>query len=542
MNSNKDNKSTNYVKAFIEVFSGNIDNTIHDMFLKITTKEGSKYIERDNSTYYKYYKGQTFYKIAQKIINHIDEQNYSDWICEKLETVESNERFYSSLKKYGFEIKEKNNIADEAASIFHKIIEEETNYNKNKTTINNKQINIEELNVEDMLDYSLSDYNDRFIQKFNKKLKTATIIGNNEFREVFGNKIAEKYELTNIIKNNEIKLVIRPKKCDGKELPIHIKYHFDLENCTEEEKYNLEHFSEVLDNLDYNNKPIILPRILNVEKSIDSKVIPNNLFEINEGNGKLYIIPTKKLSHNEFIFRVYNKETTEEIHFNLFKIYKKDSIVFTNNNRNKNEMFLLDIIADNITKESMNIHYSFKLKPEYANKLSAIMKYYKICRLLEDKSSNLRIIELSNNLPIISLDNVGKNIYSEQERLSINKFVEYLDKLFYIENYYNIQFNFNLDYMKKNMFLIDIIYSSITKDDSFIIYNNMECTFKLLDKIINKMKTGDTISFESNFDDIDLFDKHLKLNNTIIRTKGIIKEIKKNTIKIQTNCIEVTQA
>ncbi len=75
MNSNKDNKFTNYVKAFIEVFSGNIDNTIHDMFLKITTKEGSKYIERDNSTYYKYYKGQTFYKIAQKIINHIDEQN-----------------------------------------------------------------------------------------------------------------------------------------------------------------------------------------------------------------------------------------------------------------------------------------------------------------------------------------------------------------------------------------------------------------------------------------------------------------------------------
>ena len=541
--SNNIYKFKDLAKALYDTFRINKNELVQDMFENIVFEDKILLVKKSSDSYYGYFRGNDISSLACKILTFIDKDRFGAWLSELLLSENSNELLYTNMINNGFSGITIDNIVDDVTQIFVNIIEN-AGIQKNSIDFVDK-LNIDEIRVEEVLDNPIKDINNEFAARLSKKITGGSRIGDSLLRETYGDNVSKYYKLKPKIIGENLKYYIAPRSDEAfNKLPITTNLKFDIENCTEEEKYNITHFKEVLDNLDYNNKPIALPPILEEKKTIDSKIIPNDLFEFDERQGKLYILPNKDIAKYKFSFKVFNKDMSVEINdLELVAIHKHSCTIFTNNNRNKKERYILDIIADNITKESMDLRYEIRLKPEYAEDLSAILEYYKIKRLLDDELASLRIINNDNNLLLISNDKVGKVNYTETQRAAIKRFVSDFEKLIYIENYYNVKFKFNIDYMQKKLNVIEIVYASITQENAFIYFPGTELNFKYFDEDTINMRPGDKIFFENKIDNINLFGENLKLNNTIIRTsEAIIKNIDKKTkeITISSDCIEIT--
>ena len=540
--SNKKSQFSYLAKALYDTFKIKKAELVQDMLENIVCEDKIDLVKRSSDSYYNYFKGADISPITSRITTFVDADRFGTWLSELLYSENSNEKLYNSMINNGFKDVTIDGIVDDTTKIFVKIIE---GIDICKSAIRKKDsIDIDEIKIEEVLDNPLNSINDGLATQMSKKIEGVARLGDTMLRDKYGDKISQYYGLKPKLNNNKLQYFITAKTDEAfKELPLSTNLKFDLKNCTEEEKYNATHMDEVIKNIDYNNKPIAFPPILEAKKVIDSQEIPNELFEMDETQGKLYMLPNSHLPKYNFSFKVFNSELSVEINrLELVRIVQTDRIIYTNNNRNKNERYVLDIIADNITLEHMDLHYAIRLKPEYAKELSTILEFYKINRLLGDKTANLRIVNTDQNLAIISIDGVGKSEYSDVDKKATKRFISDFEKLIYIENYYNFKFKFDIDFMQKNLSAIEIVYASITGKEMFLFQKGMNFSLALTEEYKN-MKEGDFLHFESDLEDINLFDKHLELKNTTLkfdkaRIESIDKEIKK--INLSVDFIEVS--
>ena len=528
--SNNNYQFKNLAKAFYDTFKGNKAELVQDMLEHIVFEDKEELVQRSSYSYYNYFKGRDISSVTSKIVTFIDKDRFGAWLAELLLSDDSNELLYDNMINNGFNNITVKNIVDEITKIFVQIIKDSVSSKNTKLEL--KPMDVSSIRVEDVYNCDLSIINKEYVKPFNNVLKASKELANSCFREEYGESVANNYELAPSLLDNEIKYYIKPKFDNS--IPVSITMKFDLENCTEEEKNNVLHFVNVFKNLDYNNKPIAFPPVLEVKKSIDSKVIPNDLFEFDETKGKLFMLPNASLPKYSFTYKIFNKDIMVEIKdLELVLIHQEDCSIFTNNNRNNKEKYVLDVIANNFKEESMNINYSLRVKPEYANDVEVACEFFKIGKLMEDKTASIRIICTTNNIPFIKLDNIGKKEYSDLEKDKIIKFISYFDKLKYIQDYYNVKFNLDLDYMEKNLPAIEIVYASITNEDTFVFSNSMSFTLYYKGEEIEKFKPGDYLTFESRIDNINLFEQNLELKNTLIRvSKAKIVEVDKKNDKI----------
>ena len=500
-------KSNDRVEFFTEEL---FESIVNDDFEDIVGDNSSK-------TFGYYYNGRSINELCRKIGNYLDEDKFVDWL-NNLELDDDHWNIlYRRLKEIGVKF-DKNKKNKSIARYFKNMIFE-------KSIIKSNDNLVFKMNV-------VNDYIDRTINQENKKLDS---------------KISPYYEYKRSYNSNETNIFLKAKSDEiAKKVPIKVNGTFDIENASEDELYNLNHLNELWPLVNYNNEPLVLPRIKETTKSINGVIVPNESIEFNEIGKNLILFPRNDLNRIFVNFSIYNSNMFVNLNnICLNKIYLSDRTYFTNKNRNMNFPFDFEIVfIFNEEKTEMSYGFNLGLRPVFSNDIKSVLKYYKIVRLLEDKNSVVKITTPELDVPLYYKENYGKYSFTEEEYKKISYIVDDFEKVLFLEGQLDTKFEFDIDWLRMNKAAIDIAYASFKKNELFVI-GPTSWTLELDKDAYCDLKEKMNMRFETKLSTINLFEKiysipdiKLFMNNAFIEKINEMDKIK--TILISTNSISIS--
>lgn len=464
-----------------------VDLFTQELFDSIVTDDFEEVVdELESKTFGYYYTGRSINELCRKIGNNLDEDKFTEWL-DYLELDDDHwNLLYKELKKIGIKFDKRNK--NRSISKYFKNLIFDRSIIKATDNITFK------LNIAD-------DYINKTIEQENKKLDS---------------KIAPYYEYKRSNKGNKTNIYLQPKSKEiAKKVPIKVVGKFDVDNATEEELYNLNHLNELGPLVNYNNQPLVLPKIKESSKSINGVNIPNESVEINEVGLNLILFPRTDLKRIRVNFNIYNSNMNVSLNnMDLTMVHLPTKTYITNKNRNIDYPFDFELIF-NINEEQTEMTYGFNigLRKQFVFDTRTILKFYKITRMLEDQSSVVKITTPELDKPLFYKENYGNKVFTDNDYKNMNKYVEEVEKILFLEDTFDVRFKFDIDWLKNNTPAIDIAYAALKHDEVFV-YGRTSWTLESDINGFNDLFVNSRIRFESEISSIELFNEIFDLPKT----------------------------
>lgn len=457
-----------------------VDLFVQEMFDNIVTDDYEEVVDKlESKTFGYYYTGRSINELCRSIGNNLDEDKFTDWL-DYLELDDDHwNLLYKKLKDIGIKFDKKNKNKS-IAKYFKNLIFDRSII---KTTDN---ITFK-LNIAD-------EYINKTIKQENMKLDS---------------KIAPYYEYKRSNKGDKTNIYLQPKTEEiAKKVPIKVVGKFDVENATEDELYNLNHLNELGPLINYNNQPLVLPKIKESSKSINGVSISNESVEINEVGLNLILFPRSDLKKINVNFNIYNNKMNVNLkNIELTQIHLPTKTYFTNKNRCKDYPYDFEMVF-NINDEKTEMTYGFNigLRQDFVFDVRTILKFYKISRMLEDHNSIVKITTPELDKPLFYKENYGNKIYTDYDYKNMNRYIEEVEKIIFLEDAFDVRFKFDVDWLKNNTPAIDIAYASLKHDEVFV-YVKTSWTLESDINSFNDLSVKSRIKFESELSTIELFNE-----------------------------------
>lgn len=439
-----------------------------------------------SKTYGYYYNGRSIKELCRKIGNYLDENKFVEWL-ENLELDEEHMNLlYKELKKIGVKF-DKRNKNKSVAKYFKNLIFERSIIKKSDNLVFKMKM--------------ADDYIAKTIEQGNRELDS---------------RVSQFYEYKRSNKNNETKMYLKPKsEAIAKKVPIQISGTFDVENATNEELYNLNHINELRPLINYNNQPLKLPKIKESYKTINGIPIPNESVEINEIGSNMILLPRNDLKKIAVSFSIHNDNM--DVYLNdieLTVINQPTRTYITNNNRNIKFPYNFELIYD-FNKEHTEMKSSFNigLRKEFVYDTRTVLKYLKIRRMLDDKNSSVKITTTEMNQPLFFRENVGYCLFTENDYNNLNKYIEEVEKIIFLEDAVDVRFKFDIEWFEKNRQAVDIAYAALKKEKIFI-YGITSWSIESDKDTLNDLELESKIRFEPELSSIELFNRDINIPKT----------------------------
>ena len=412
-----------------------VDLFTQELFENIVTDDYEEIVEELSSkTLGYYYSGRSINKLCRTIGNNLDERKFVEWL-DYLELDEDHKNMlYKELKKIGVKF-DKNNKNRSIAKYFKNII-------LDKSIIKSSNNIIFKMNV-------VNDYINKTIEQENNTLDS---------------KISPYYEYKLSNRNEETNIYLRPKSEEiAKKVPIRVVGKFDVENATKEELYNLNHLKELGPLVNYNNQPLILPKIKESSKSINGVPISNESVEINEIGLNLVLFPRNDLQIIVVNFSIHNSNMNVNLNnIDLTKVHLANKVLLTNKNRNIEYPYDFEMVF-NINEDKTEMKYGFNigLRKKFVYDTRTILKFYKINRMLEDQNSIVKITTHELDEPLFYKENYGNRIFTNDEYKNMTAYIKEVEKIIYLEDELDTRFKFDIDWLINNKAAIYITQASL---------------------------------------------------------------------------------
>lgn len=464
-----------------------VDHFTQELFENIAPSERDGILDDIScKTYGYYYNGRSVNELCRKIGNTLDEDSFTKW----LDNLSLDDNYwnllYKELKKIGlkFDKKHKNRTI---ANYFKNLIFD-------RSIIKSQDNVVFKMNT-------ANQYIDKVIKQKNKKLDP---------------KVSKYYEYKRSNSNDNTNIYLKPKSKEAsKKAPIHVVGKFDVGNATNEELYNLNHITELGPLVDYNNQPLVLPKIKESTKSINGVTIPNENFEINEVGSNLILLPRNGLKRINVNFSIKNNNITVNLNnIDLTIVPFPAKTCVTNHNRNKDYPFDFELVF-NINEEQTEMTYGFSiaLRKEFAYDIRTILKYYKISRLLEDQNSVVKITTPELKEPLFYKEAYGNLNFTDKDYEKIDAYIHEVEKIIYLEDTFDTRFKFDIGWFQNYSSAIDIAYAAI-KHEEVSIYKQTSWTLEVGKNEFKDLKIKSNIRFEAKISSINLFDETIDIPET----------------------------
>ncbi len=474
-----------------------VDLFTQELFDNIVTDEYEEKVDKLYSkTFGYYYNGRSINELCRKIGNNLNEDKFTEWI-DNLELDEEHwNLLYNKLKSIGIKF-DKRHKNKSIAKYFKNLIID-------RSIIKNSDNVVFKMNIAD-------DYISKVIEQENKKLDS---------------RISKYYEYKRSNNGNNTNIYLKPKSKEiAMNVPIKVVGKFDIENANEEELYNLNHFSELGPLINYNNKPLILPKIKESSKSINGVSISNESIDINEVGSNIILYPSDNLKKVSVNFNIYNGNMNVSLrNVDLTIINYPTKTYFTNNNRNEEYPYDFEMIF-NISKDKKEMTYGFNigLRKKFVFDTRTILKYYIITSLLEDKKSIVKITTPELEKPLYYKENYGKHLFTDIEYKNMNSYIEEIEKIVFLEDTLDVRFKFDINWLRNNIQAVNIAYSAFKHEEIFI-NGKTSWTLESNKENFNDLAINSIIKFESSISTIELFGEVFEMPETKLFINDAIVE------------------
>jgi hypothetical protein len=218
----------------------------------------------------------------------------------------------------------------------------------------------------------------------------------------------------------------------------------------------------------------------------------------------------------------------------LTMVHLPTKTIITNKNRNLDFPFDFELVF-NFNEDQTEMTYSFNitLRREFVFDTKSILKFYMITRMLEDKTSTVKITIPELEQPLYCKEGYGNREFTKEEYSNISKFVKEVEKIIFLEDTLDTRFKFDIDWLRSNSPAIDIAYAALSHEDVFVC-GKTSWTIETDIENLNDLTINSVIRFESDLSTIDLFGEiyelpamKLLMNDAMVKKIDIDKNKKK---------------
>ena len=329
------------------------------------------------------------------------------------------------------------------------------------------------------------------------------------------------FEVKAEIIDDKLKYTLKPSVEDAFEIhPIQDKFKMKFNSSKEKEDFIKNGgINGLIKEATIARKPIAIPYVTEIKEYIGN--YENPFSDINQRKNediKLYIMPKDLPKGKNYIIEMDDTIEKFKIKVKLQMVYATENYIILNNYESKNEKFDIYFKINIIEKDEINklVSCSFNIKcdlrEKYKYDCESNLELQKFLFIINGSKSRLRIKECSSKKEVLSIHNIGKEIYDDNKYLYFKKYKNLMKKILYIQKNFNIDIKYNLDNFYRNEQKIDIVYYD-SKEQKY--------KFKYKDDIIATFKVKEFSDTYKNIitdypNPIKLFDNDFYLKSTKI--------------------------
>lgn len=339
------------------------------------------------------------------------------------------------------------------------------------------------------------------------------------------------FDIKSKIVNDELEYYTEPKTDDAYlKFPYRINFKMQFDTIEQKNKF-IENggIYSLVERANKTRKPVEIPNISEMKDFLGAYENPiSKMNNQNVGRIQLYVFPEELPKAEEYSIEIFDNDICFKIESTSLRIVEKDDDYFIiNNSESVDEPFNVSLKFtknEDVNEGGMifvTTNITISIRENYKKSILYNLEFQKYFFTMNSSNSTMIIKNLTKNIELIRIDNIGNENYIQNQYDFFERFQTLLLNVLFIAKKYGLNIEYDVDFFQKNEDLINIIASDIKNKK-----------YKLHEAVIIGVPINEEYNEEihSNiitaFPNIYLFDKEfeLKHNRAILRNCEYIKE------------------